>query len=961
MPASRGPRILFYVERDASEGTPLMPRTKLLMPRTKLHGDRLGESVAVDRSGRVPAAIAPGGPLATSDTAGVPLVVGGIVRRFALFDRLGRAGRVTAVAAPAGSGKTLLLRSWIQQVGVGSGAAWVSVRREERDPQRFWVSVVDALRATSVGAALVGPLTAAPELDGWAVVERLLEDLAGLERRVWLVIDDVHELRSTEALRQLELFLLLAPDELRFVLATRHDLGLGLHRLRLEGALTEIRAADLRFSGVEAGALLEAAGVALSEPVLGRLVARTEGWAAGLRLAALSLAGHPEPEWFANEFSGGARTVAEYLLAEVLDRQPEPVRRLLLRTSVLERVSGPLADALTGDAGGERILQDLERANAFVVSLDPGRWWFRYHQLLADLLQLELRRTAPDELPGLHAAAVDWYAEHGYPVDAVRHAQAAGAWDVAARLLFDHWIELVLDGQAATAHELLAAFPAEIVAADAELAALVASDEVIRGSLDEAERHLDRAATGVASVSSERRSRFEIRLGVLRLWHARQRGDLPAVMEEAQRLLAPAGESDAARLGLDDDLRAFVLISLGIAESWTQLALAGWCQRRDRIEEAERHLEAGVALARRIERPYLEVLGLAHSAFVARFRSFALAEQRSSRAIELARRHGWSEEPAVAPAYLALGGTKLWQGRLAESGRWLGHAERSLQVEVEPASGRALHHFRALLEMARGRDEEALDAFRAGGRLAKLMGPMPEFAVSTRAGLLRTLVRLGDIDRVERAFVDMGEQERETAPMRLALAVLRLAQGDPRPATIALAPIVDGSADVLNLPGWGVQALLLEATARDALGDPGGTDRALERALDLAERDSVRLPFLLDPAPGLLKRHARDCPVHAALIDEILSLMDGRESPPSPSVSESFREPLSESETRVLRYLPTNLTAPEIAAELFLSVNTVKTHMRHLYDKLGAHRRAEAVARARALGVLAPSLGKRAG
>ena len=176
------------------------------------------------------------------------------------------------------------------------------------------------------------------------------------------------------------------------MLATRHDLRLGLHRLRLEGELTEIRAADLRFTVAEARALFEAAGVQLSDPALAPLYERTEGWAAGLRLAALSLAGHPDPERFAAEFSGSERTVAEYLLAEVLDRQPEQVRRLLLRTSVLERVNGELADLLTGGAGGERVLQELEQANAFVVALDARRSWFRYHQLFADLLQLELRR-----------------------------------------------------------------------------------------------------------------------------------------------------------------------------------------------------------------------------------------------------------------------------------------------------------------------------------------------------------------------------------------------------------------------------------------------------------------------------------------------------------------------------------------------------------------------------------------
>jgi LuxR family maltose regulon positive regulatory protein len=305
------------------------------------------------------------------------------------------------VAASAGSGKTVLLRSWIDEAGLAGRTAWVAVRRDERDPQRFWLSVVDALRQTSAGSALVRELTATPDLDGWAIVERLLKDLAPLAERLWLVIDDLHGLDAAEARQQVELLVMRAPAELRFVLATRHDVRLGLHRLRLEGELTEIRADDLRFSQAEARALFAAAGVELAEPTLEMLYQRTEGWAAGLRPAALSLAGHPDPERFAAEFSGSERTVAEYLLAEVLDRQPEQVRRLLLRTSVLDRVNGELADLLTGGSGGERVLQDLEDANAFVVSLDAARSWFRYHHLFADLLQLELRHAEAGEVAGL--------------------------------------------------------------------------------------------------------------------------------------------------------------------------------------------------------------------------------------------------------------------------------------------------------------------------------------------------------------------------------------------------------------------------------------------------------------------------------------------------------------------------------------------------------------------------------
>src|SRR6201997_3591372 len=321
--------------------------------------------------------------------------LGGVGPCFGLFERLGASARVAVLSAPPGSGKTVLLRSWIGEPGRAGRVAWVAVGRGEQDPQRFWLSVLGALRGTSAGSGLVRELTAAPDLDGWAVVERLLKDLTPLADRLWLVIDDMHEPRSAQALAPLELLVMRAQPELRFVLATRHDLRLGLHRLRLEGELSEIRTADLQFTQAEARELLTAAGVALPGPALAMLHERAEGWAAGLRLAALSLAGHEDPERFAAEFSGSERTVADYLLAEVLERQSERVRRLLLVTSVLDRISGELADLLAGGSGGERVLQELEEANAFVVSLDAARSWFRYHRLFAELPRAELRAGPP--------------------------------------------------------------------------------------------------------------------------------------------------------------------------------------------------------------------------------------------------------------------------------------------------------------------------------------------------------------------------------------------------------------------------------------------------------------------------------------------------------------------------------------------------------------------------------------
>ena len=868
---------------------------------------------------------------------------GGVVSRPGLFERLGASARVTVVSAPPGSGKTVLLRSWIGAAGLAERAAWVAVERGERDPQRFWLSVLGALRQTSPGSVLVRAVTAAPDLDGWAIAERLLKDLAPLAEPVWLVIDDAHELGSTEALRQLELLVMRAPDALRVVLATRHDLRLGLHRLRLEGELTELHSADLRFSLAEARELLATAGVELGELALGMLYDRTEGWAAGLRLAALSLARHDDPDRFATEFSGSERTVAQYLLAEVLDRQSEEVRQLLLRTSILERVSGPLADALTGGSGGERILEDLEEANAFVVALDAARSWFRYHHLFAGLLQRELRRTAPGDVTALHTATAAWYAGHGFPVEAVRHAQAARDWGLAARLLADHWPGLYLGGQAATIHELLAGFPAETRAADAELAALAAADELAQGSLEEANQYLTLAALGSVSVPAGRHGRVQTLLGVVGLLLARQRGNLQVVAEEARRLQAAAETPDAARPGLGEDLRALALINLGIAEYATA-----------RFEEAEPHLEQGVALARRIGRPYLEFLGLAHQAALHVGWSFARAAEDSRQAIELAERHGWTDEPAAGMALVILGGALTGQGRLEEAEPWVQRAERTVRADAEPAVAVTVHHVRGLLELARGRDADALAAFRAAERLAGLLAAPHYLVPGARARQLLALLRLGETEHAEQVLADLGDQDRDRGEVRTAVAVLRLAQGDPSEATVALAPVLEGSAPVVG-ETWLVQSCLLEAIARDALGDPGAAERALERALDVAEPDGAIVPFLLHPAPGLLERQARHRTAHASLIAEILSLLAGRTPAPPPGGAQPPLEPLSNSEIRVLRYLPTNLSVPEIASELYVSRNTVKTHIQRLYTKLGTHRRGEAVERARALGLLAPS------
>jgi len=884
---------------------------------------------------------------------------GSVVARPALIGRLGGPERVTVVSAPAGSGKTVLLRSWIAEAGLTGRAAWVAARREERNPQRFWLSVLGALRQTGPGAGLVRAVSAAPDLDGWALVEGLLHDLASLEDPVWLVIDDVHEL-DPEALRQLELLLMRAPPGLRFVFAARHDVRLGLHRLRLDGGLAEIRARDLKFTLDEAGDLFTAAGVELDEPTLAVLHERTEGWAAGLRLAALSLAGHPDAARFAAEFSGSERTVAEYLLAEVLDRQPAAVRRLLLRTSVLERVNGELADLLTGDEGGERVLQDLEAAGAFVVSLDATRSWFRYHEMFADLLRLELRRAKPGVVTWLHAAAAGWFAAQGLAVEAVRHAQAAEDWELAARMLAGHWPTLHLDGQAATVHELLAGFPAGMPAADAELAAVAAADELAQGSLEAAERYLTLAERASGSAPAARREYGRLLLRVVRLLLDRQHGNLPAVATDARELQAMAEVADAAQPGLGADLSALALISLGSTEYFATVS-----------EEAERYLERGITLARQGRRPYLEFIGLAYQASHEFYHSFARAAERGRQAVELAERHGWINDPAVGIACSAVATVLTWQGQPDEAEPWVQRAERILTAETQPVAVLGIRIVRGTVELERNRNAAALAALEAGESLAQRLAGQHYLVARTRALLIHCLVRLGQTERAEQFLARLGEQDRERGEIRVAAAALQLAQRSPRAALAALAPIKENPVSEDYWGFWQARANVLEAIASDELGDPEAAGAAIERALDLSERSGDLTSFVLYPASGLLEHHARHRTAHAALVAEIRAMLAGSgedgetigplmsrgglEAIVPPRPTQLLLEPLSGSETRVLRYLPTNLTTPEIARELSVSPNTVKTHIRHLYAKFGTHHRAEAVDLARALGLLAPS------
>lgn len=869
---------------------------------------------------------------------------GRIIPRRSLFMRLKAGERVTLVSAPAGSGKSTLVRSWFAHEGLVERIAWVTVGRGHFDSQTFWLSVVHAFRSTYSGAQSVRDFTPTPDLSGWGMLNRLLDDLSQLTDKTWLVIDDLHELNETDLIQELEQFIKDAPASLRLVLLSRNDPKLGLHRLRLEGDLTEIRQDELRFSVAEARALLDAAGISVSDDALKVLVDVTEGWAAGLRLAVLSMSRHPDPEGFAISFSGRARAVEQYLFAEVLDRQPDEVRRLLLRTSILERVSGALADRITDSFRSEQILTELEDTGAFVQSLDPERTWFRYHRLFADMLSLELRRTASrDEIAQLHNTASEWFAEQGYPVDAIRHAQAATNWSLAARLLADHWFGICLDGRMGAIRELLSSFPTATVAKDPELAIVFATDARKRGALDDAKQHLDLASQAAEAVPSDNRHRFLLSLLSGRLAVARARNDVVGAAAEEAQLRDTVTQSERIEVSRGDaQVLMVALLELGIAELWT-----------GQLDSASQHLERARAEARRVDRPFQELQAVANLSAVAWMRSQASAEGLAREALKVANRSGWEDKSLTSVASLVLGAVMLWRARLEESEQLLDEAKKGLEIDAHPPTALMLYAAHGLLNFVRGSYEAAAAAYRAIELIEQgLVTPHP-IAIRARAMHLKMLIRLGETDRAERALAEMPVSARETPEIRLVQAALKLALGDPQSASALLASLVatpsqHGSREE-------IQVHLLEALSRDALGDLEGASTALERALDMAEVDGVLLPFLLFPASSLLERQVGFRTKHAALVGEVQNLLSGAEPRRRGADSQPLQERLSPSELRVLRYLPTNMQVAEIARELSVSVNTVRTHMRRVYSKLGVHRRNEAVRLARELSLLAPS------
>ena len=777
------------------------------------------------------------------------------------------------------------------------------------------------------------------------MVDTIVSELAEQAAVFVLIIDDLHGLRSADALSQLEHLLASLPSSARVVLSSRRDPPIRLHQLRLADEVAEIRASDLRFTERETRDLLAASEIGLSDGAAAALHQRTEGWAAGLRLAVISLSSHPDPERFVYEFSGTDRAIGEYLMAEMLERQPSAVQSMLLRTSLVDRVDGELADLLADRSGSEQMLLELEDANAFVVSLDAQRTWFRYHQLLADFLRLEVRRRLGDEVPDLHRRAAHWFADHGEVVEAVRHTLAAGDWPGAARLLADHLFSLTLDGQEGAIAALLPSFPAGASAEHPELALAHAAVQLAQGRLEEAAAQLALAESHVQSTPPARRRRLAVAVASLRLALARRSGRFTEVMEQVNLLDASIADESSEPVALGTELRAVALMNLGIVETWS-----------GRFADAERHVTEGATLAQAIGRPYIEVACRAYQAFPSTSVSLRNARERGRHALALAERYGLSDRPVLAPALGAVACITVWMGEFEEGERWLRRGWEVVQADIDPAAAVLLHMVKGMLHAGRGEHQPALEALTAAVRAQSLLTGVHILAPVIAEWLAAMQARLGMPDEA-RATLDRFSTEYE--PMRgidLARAVICLAEGDPATALAVLGDVQDFMPP-LGFPAYAlVEAHVLAGLAHLALGDRNAAGAAAEAALAAAEPDRLIFPFAMNNAGELLDVLPGHQTAHSALLADVVDQLRGA---PAPSTDREFLsqlEELSPSELRVLRFLPTNLTRPEIAGELYVSINTVNTHIRNIYSKLHVRDRSSAVQRARQLRLLSTGL-----
>ncbi|HVU68300.1 MAG TPA: LuxR C-terminal-related transcriptional regulator [Ktedonobacteraceae bacterium] len=883
-----------------------------------------------------------------------------MVNRPRLIERLneGLSRKMTLISAPAGFGKTTLVTAWAE--AIKRPVAWLSLDEGENDPTRFLIYLIAAVQTIepTSGAGVLRALQSNQPPPSEALLTALLNDLASVKEPFVLILDDYHVIETQAVDLALTSLVEHLPPHMHLVVTTRSDPHLPLARLRARGHLSELRAADLRFTSSEAAAFLtQVMGLVLSAQDIARLSERTEGWIAGLQFAALSLQGHQDVPGFIQAFAGDHRYIVDYLLQEVLQRQPAPLRTFLLQTSILDRLSGPLCDAVTGQEEGSARLEALERGNFFIVPLDDRRHWYRYHHLFAEVLAAHLLAEQPAQVAALHRRASEWYEHHGSVSDAIRHALAAEDFARAANLIELAIPEMRRSRQDATLLGWLKALPDELFLFRPVLSvgyayALLSGGELeaAQARLRDAERWLDTTAeTGAFAlapspemvvVDEKAFRQLPALIAMYRAACAQVLGDVPGTIKYARRVLDLVSEDDP----------------LGRGAAAALLGLASWVSGD--LKTAHRTFADGIASVRRAGNISDAISG-----------TIALADIRTAqgRLHEAMWTYERALQEALAPGEPLLQGTADLYVGLSELHRErndLDGAEQLLLKSKELSERTGFPHNRsrwrvalARIQEARGDLPAALALLREAGRLY-----VRDFFPNVRpvaALVTRVWIAQGRVGEALGWAREQGLSTRDDLSYlrefeHITLVRVLLARAKSAGTAHLLLEVMDLLTRLLKAAQAGermgsvIEILLLQALTHQAQDDISAALLALRQALLLAEPEGYIRMFVDEGFPmAVLLEKAAQHGIAPNYIRQLLAALDSV-SDKTP-VRQVLIEPLSERELDVLRLLRTDLTGPEMARELIVSLNTLRTHTKNIFSKLGVNNRRAAVRRAEEL------------
>src|SRR5918999_976837 len=860
--------------------------------------------------------------------------------------------KLTLISAPAGFGKTTLLVEWLRERAGGEGwVAWLSLDEGDNDPVRFMSYLVVALRRTSEEEIGEGVLVALrspepPRIE--AMIAALVNEIAALPRELTLVLDDYHLIDSQSVHGVVSFLLEHLPDNVHLIVASRVDPPLQLARLRARNQMIHLDATDLSFTSEEASTFLnDVMGLELSVEDLATLEERTEGWIAGLQLAALCMQDRKDVSSFIKAFSGSYRDVLDYLAEEVLARQPERVRDFMLQTSILDHLTGSQCDALTGRSDGQGMLERLERDNLFVFALDEERRWYRYHHLFAEFLRGRLMRERPERTGELHLRASGWYEGNGHLSEAVGHALSAPDHDLAARLIEEDVEGAVERGEGTTALRWLEALPTEAKRLRPRLFVEHAVALVITGRPDDAEPLLIEAERAAEADGEE--GQFLLGFAsTVRSWRARLRGDAPEAVELARRGLSLLPEGEV-------HVRNYAAVRLGDA-----LRTVG-----DLAAADEAYAEAA-EIGRAAHHAYGRLAGMVmHARVRAEQGHLREADEAFRRALHLLTEEGFALSPAAGIVHIGMGALLYERddldGAERELKRGMELAERTGDVSTVVWAYATISRNKR----ARGDEEGALERARQAERVARDSGADLQIAIAL-AWMTRLLLTRGDLPEAvalkqERAANADAAADAARVVDRLTSARLLHAQGRQREA-LPLLEELGKTAEAAGRTGNLIEILALQALALWAGSKKEEAVSTLAEALALAAPEGYVRTFIDEGQPmaeilsGVLEARHRGHPdslprVPAHYIRKLLAALK-QDDAGARLPAKRLPEALSGRELEVLQLVASGKSNRRIASELFVSVGTVKTHLNNLYRKLDARSRTQAVARARELNLI---------